>query len=127
MSTPPTLLVGDGTVHSIYWLTVDRIISQSAVVLHWCRNGWYGRLGDLYTTAGAQHTLLGRNISTTIRRRRRDCREHGSFACHLKPNEKGAGMLTRPAGHGAKAEAEARKSEDEAEAQNFFRGRGQTR
>ena len=33
-----------------------------------------------------------------------------------------AGMLTRPAGH----EAEARKSEDEAEAQNFFRGRGQT-
>ena len=35
------------------------------------------------------------------------------------------GMLTRPAGH----EAEARKSEaeDEAEAQYFFRGRGQTR
>jgi len=31
-------------------------------------------------------------------------------------------MLTRPAGHEAKAEAEARKSEadDEAEAQNFF-------
>ena len=35
-------------------------------------------------------------------------------------------MLTRPAGHEAKAEAEARKSEDGAEAQNFFRGRGQT-
>jgi len=34
-------------------------------------------------------------------------------------------MLTRPAGHKAKAQAEARKSgaEDEAEAQNFFRGR----
>jgi len=29
-------------------------------------------------------------------------------------------MLTRPAGHEAKAEAEARKSEDGAEAQNFF-------
>ena len=29
-------------------------------------------------------------------------------------------MLTRPAGH----EAEARKSEDQAEAQIFFRGRG---
>jgi len=29
-------------------------------------------------------------------------------------------MLTRPAGHEAKAEAEARKSEDEAEAQKFF-------
>jgi len=42
---------------------------------------------------------------------------------HARP-----GMLTRPAGHEAKAEAEARKSEaeDEAEAQNFFRGRGQT-
>jgi len=40
-----------------------------------------------------------------------------------------AGMLTRPAGHEAKAEAEARKSEaeDEAEAQKFFRGRDQTR
>jgi len=38
-------------------------------------------------------------------------------------------MLTRPAGHEAKAEAEARKSEadDEAEAQKFFRGGGQTR
>jgi len=38
-------------------------------------------------------------------------------------------MLTRPAGHEAKAEAEARKSEaeDQAEAQKFFRGRGQTR
>ena len=33
-------------------------------------------------------------------------------------------MLTRPAGHEAKADA--RKSEDGAEAQNFFRGRGQT-
>ena len=33
-------------------------------------------------------------------------------------------MLTRPAGHEAKAEA--RKNEDGAEAQNFFRGRGQT-
>jgi len=33
-------------------------------------------------------------------------------------------MLTRPAGHEAKAEAEARKSEAEDEAQNFFRGRG---
>ena len=33
-----------------------------------------------------------------------------------------AGMLTRPAGHEAKAEA--RKSEAEDEAQNFFRGRG---
>jgi len=34
-------------------------------------------------------------------------------------------MLTRPAGHKAKAQAEARKSgaEDEAGAQNFFRGR----
>jgi len=32
------------------------------------------------------------------------------------------GMLMRPAGHEAKAEA--RKSEDEAEAQKFFRGRG---
>jgi len=33
-------------------------------------------------------------------------------------------MLTRPAGHKAMAEAEARKSEadDEAEAQNFCRG-----
>jgi len=31
-------------------------------------------------------------------------------------------MLTRPAGH----EAEAKKSEAEDEAQNFFRGRGQT-
>ena len=29
-------------------------------------------------------------------------------------------MLTRPAGHEAKAEAEARKSEAEDEAQNFF-------
>ena len=47
-----------------------------------------------------------------------------------------AGMLPRPAGHQAKAEAEARKSEDEAEAQKIFwgrghnvwgRGRGQTR
>jgi len=38
-------------------------------------------------------------------------------------------MLTRPDGHEAKAEAEARKgeAEDKAEAQNFFRGRGQTR
>jgi len=38
-------------------------------------------------------------------------------------------MLKRPAGHEAKAEAEARKSEaeDEAEAQKIFRGRGQTR
>jgi len=40
-------------------------------------------------------------------------------------------MLTRPDGHEAKAEAEARKSdvEDEDEAQNFFQGRrrGQTR
>jgi len=35
-----------------------------------------------------------------------------------------AGMLTRPAGHEAKAEAEARKSEAEDEAQNSFRGRG---
>ena len=36
-------------------------------------------------------------------------------------------MLTRPAGHEAKAEAEARKNEaeDEVEAQKFFRGRGQ--
>ena len=36
------------------------------------------------------------------------------------------GMLTRPAGHEAKDEAEARKSEaeHEAEAQIFFRGRG---
>jgi len=34
-----------------------------------------------------------------------------------------SGMLTRPTGHEAKAAAEARKSEDEAEAQNFFRGR----
>ena len=36
------------------------------------------------------------------------------------------GMLTRPAGHEAKAEAETRKSEaeDEAEAQKIFRGRG---
>ena len=33
-------------------------------------------------------------------------------------------MLTRPAGHEAKAEAEARKSGDEAEAQKFFQGRG---
>ena len=35
-------------------------------------------------------------------------------------------MLTRPAGHKAKAQAEARKSgaEDEAEAQKFFRGQG---
>jgi len=35
-------------------------------------------------------------------------------------------MLTKPAGHEAKAKAEDRKSEaeDEAEAQNFFRGRG---
>ena len=35
-------------------------------------------------------------------------------------------MLTGPARHEAKAEAEAGKSEaeDEAEAQNFFRGRG---
>ena len=31
-------------------------------------------------------------------------------------------MLTRPAGHESKAEAEARKSE--AKAENFFRGRG---
>jgi len=30
-------------------------------------------------------------------------------------------MLTRPAGHEAKAEAEARKSGDEAEAQKFFK------
>jgi len=38
-------------------------------------------------------------------------------------------MLTRSDGHEAKVEAEARKgeAEDEAEAQNFFRGRGQTR
>ena len=33
-------------------------------------------------------------------------------------------MLTRPAGHEAKADA--RKSEDEAQAQKFVRGRGQT-
>ena len=33
-------------------------------------------------------------------------------------------MLTRPAGHEAKAEA--KKTEAEDEAQNFFRGRGQT-
>ena len=39
----------------------------------------------------------------------------------LKPE-----MLTRSAGHEAKADAEERKSEakDEAETQNFFRGRG---
>ena len=33
-------------------------------------------------------------------------------------------MLTRPAGHEAKAEAEARKSEAEDEAQKIFRDRG---
>jgi len=31
------------------------------------------------------------------------------------------GMLTRPAGHEAKAEARKREAEDEAEAQHFFR------
>jgi len=43
-------------------------------------------------------------------------------ACVLETSEYIAGMLTRPAGHEAKAEAEVRKSEseDEAEAQNFF-------
>jgi len=37
-----------------------------------------------------------------------------------------AGVLTRIAGHEAKAETDARNSEaeDEAEAQKFFRGRG---
>jgi len=45
-----------------------------------------------------------------------------------------AGMLKRPAGHEAKAEARKSEAEDEAEVQNFFRGRdhnvwgrGQTR
>jgi len=38
------------------------------------------------------------------------------------------GMLTRQAdGHEAKAEARKSEAEDEAEAQKFFRGRGQTR
>ena len=37
-----------------------------------------------------------------------------------------AGMLTGPAGHEAKAEARKNEAEDEAEAQKFFRGRGQT-
>ena len=43
-------------------------------------------------------------------------------ACVLETSQYIAGMLTRPAGHEAKAEAEVRKSEseDEAEAQNFF-------
>jgi len=35
-------------------------------------------------------------------------------------------MLTRPAGHEATAEAEARKSEDEAEAQKFFEAEAET-
>ena len=33
-------------------------------------------------------------------------------------------MLTRPAGHEAKAEARNSESENEADAQKFFRGRG---
>jgi len=33
-------------------------------------------------------------------------------------------MLTRPAGHEAKAEARKSEADDEAEAQKFFRGRG---
>ena len=40
---------------------------------------------------------------------------------------KRAVMLTRPAGNEAKAEARKSEAEDDAEAQNFFRGRGQTR
>jgi len=36
------------------------------------------------------------------------------------------GMLTRPAGHEAEAEARKSEAEDEAEGQKFFRGRGQT-
>ena len=36
-------------------------------------------------------------------------------------------MLTRPAGHEAKAEARNSEAEDKAEAQKFFTGRGQTR
>ena len=35
-----------------------------------------------------------------------------------------AGMLTRPAGHEAKAEARKSEAEDEVEAQKIFRGRG---
>ena len=34
------------------------------------------------------------------------------------------GMLMRPAGHEAKAEARKSEAEDEAEAQKFFQGRG---
>ena len=34
------------------------------------------------------------------------------------------GMLMRPAGHEAKAEARKSEAEDEAEAQKFFRGQG---